>query len=249
MRRSDLQADALAFMYAHEFCEQQIEEKDLNNPLLHDIQFPTKAPLSNKVIDRNEVAEKVMFCALADLHAQKRLIFTLRPIERLLGSHWLCRLFQLFGYPRHVLLVQRDGSFNASPLNSALVEVFNNLLQPGSDFISEPRLPVRQLIKLLFGNRDEQREPYHDLLQWVGNELCDEGYYRESTEVTIGATPFKEAHPDLEKMREAAEQVAALKDRLARFERREPEIYAALRKTVADTMKELSTLFQRRYTL
>jgi len=249
LRHSDLQADALCYMYAHEFVEQAVDESELANPLVHDIQFPTKAPLSEKVIDRNEVAEKVVFCALADLHAQKRLVLTLRPVERVLGQVWLARLLQVCGYPRRVLYVQRDGSFAASPLNTALAQVFESQLVPGSDFISEPRLPVRRLLQLLFRGREEERDPYHEIIQWVGAELVDEGYYVESTEVAVGALPFKAAHPDLERMRGAREFVSAMRERLDRFARREPELYEALRTSVAKTMKELSTLFQRRYTL
>ena len=249
MRRSDLQADALAYMYAHEFVDQAIDESELYNPLVHDIQFPTKAPLSDKIIDRNEVAEKVVFCALADLHAQKRLVFTLRPVERVLGQHWLCRVVQVFGYPREVLYVQRDGSFPRSPLNTALTELFEDLLQPGSDFVSEPRLPLRRLLHLLFKSREEERDPYHDIIQWVGEELIDEGFYKESTDVLAGAMTVREAHPDLDEMHAVKGEVAALRDRMERFARREPELYEALKKTVADTMKELSVLHQRRFTL
>jgi hypothetical protein len=249
LRRSDLQADALSYMYAHEFVEQLIDEDQLYDPLAHSIEFPTKAPLSDKIIDRNEVAEKVVFCALADLHAQKRLIFTWQPIERLLGSHRLCRLAQRLGYAKGRLLVQRDGSFPRSPLNTAIAELFDSLLVPGSDFISEPRLPLRRLLTLLFRNRPGERDPYHEVLQWVGEELIEEGYYTDSTDVLAGATQFREAHPDLAEMRAAAPHVALLKERLARFERREPEIYGALKATVAQTIKELSILNQRRVTL
>lgn len=254
MRRSDLQADALAYMYAHEFVDEAIDESELSNPLAHGIEFPTKAPLSPKVIDRNEVAEKVVFCALADLVAQHRLLLEERPVEHVLGQRWLCRLLQLCGYPRSVLLVKRDGSFAASPLNSHLLEVFESLLQPGSDFISEPWLPVRRLLTLLFklrtDNRDgEEKDPYHDILQWVGEELIEEGFYTDSTDVAAGAVPFREAHPDLEQMRGCAGEVQQMRERLERFARREPALYAALKTTVARTMKELSTLYSRRYTL
>lgn len=249
MRQSDLQADALAFMFAHQFVEQTIDEKDLHNPLAHDIQYPTKAPLSDRIIDRNEVAEKVVFCALADLHAQRRLIVTVCPRETLLGLRGLARLAQWFGWPRYDVLLQRDGSFNASPLNSALVEVFNNQLQPGSDFISEPRITVRALLKGLFRTREEPREPYQDILRWVGDQLIDEGYYHDSTDLTVGEIPIREAKPDLERMRDAQPRADELRERLDRFAQREPEIYEALRDSVAATMKEISTLHQRRYTL
>jgi len=249
VRLSDVQADALAFMYAHEFVEQAIDEAELHNPLAHDIEYPTKAPLSDKIIDRNEVAEKVVFVALADLSAQRKLVLTLHEPERLLGQRWLHRLARLLGYQRPVLMVRRDGSFPASPLNSALLEVFDGLLQPGSDFVSEARLPVRRLLKLLFKGRDEERDPYHDILQWVGNELADEGFYTDGTELLAGSVPYKEAHPDLERMKTVSGRVAELRQRLADFERKQPELYGALRQTVKDTMKELSVLYARRFTL
>ncbi|MCC7493090.1 MAG: hypothetical protein IT204_12100 [Fimbriimonadaceae bacterium] len=249
MRLADVQADALAFMYAHEFVEQSIEEKDLHNPLLHDIEYPTKAPLSDRVIDRNEVAEKVIFVALADLVAQRRLKLTLEPPRAPLGQRWLLPLLRLAGAGRPLLLVQRDGSFPASPLNKALTDLFDSLWQPGSDFISEPRLPLRRLLKLLFQRREKERDPYHDVLQWVGDELVDEGFYNESTEVAVGALPFKEAHPDKEKMLSVAPRVEALKERLTTLQRRDPELYEALRSTVKETIKEISVLFARRYSL
>lgn len=253
MRRSDLQADALSFMYAHEFVEQTVDEADLYNPLEHSIEYPTRAPLSDKIIDRNEVAEKVIFCTLADLAAQRRLILTLQPVERLLGQRWLARTAQAFGGARRQLLAQRDGSFPNSPINQALNAVFDEQWRPGSDFISEPRLPVRRLIKLLFKARhqetEEEREPYSEVLRWVGDVLIDEGYYIESTDVTIGMVPFKEAHPDKEKMIAAGERVREMRERLARFERTEPELHRTLKDTVSATMKELAVLHSRRYTL
>lgn len=249
MRRADLQADSLAFMYAHQFVDQAVDESELSNPLVHDIQYPTKAPLSDKVIDRNEVAEKVVFCALADLVARRSLLLTIEPIEALLGSRALARLAQLCGYPRQRLMVRRDGSFPASPLNTALGELFDSLLVPGSDFISDQRLPVRRLLKLLFRRREQERDPYQDVLQWVGEDLIDEGYYIESTDVIAGVVPFREAHPDKEKMLAIADRVDEMRERLAAFERREPELYALLKQTVAETMKEISILFQRRTTL
>ncbi|NUQ01047.1 MAG: hypothetical protein HUU35_14455 [Armatimonadetes bacterium] len=249
MRLSDVQADALAYMYAHEFVEQAVDEKDLHNPLLHDIEYPTKAPLSEKVIDRNEVAEKVVFVALADLAAARRLKLSIAEPERLLGQRWLRRLATRLGVRRQVLLVERDGSFPASPLNQALEELFDSFLVPGSDFVSEPRLPLRQLLRALFKRREKDRDPYHEIIQWVGDELIDEGFYTDGTEVLAGAVPFKQAHPDLEKMREVAGRVAELRERLATFERREPELYQALRQTVKETMKELSVLYSRRYSL
>ncbi|MBI2300648.1 MAG: hypothetical protein HYU66_17200 [Armatimonadetes bacterium] len=249
MRRSDLQADALAFMYAHEFVDQAIDESELYNPLAHDIEYPTKAPLSDQVIDRNEVAEKVIFVTLADLCAARRLVLSLRPIERVLGQHWVCRVFQLFGYPRHVLLVKRDGTFPNSPINQALNNLFDSLVVPGSDFLAEPRLPVRRLLQLLFRSRGEDRDPYNEVLQWVGEELIDEGFYFEATDVSAGVVPFRQAHPDLEKMRDVADRVALLRERLATFERREPELFGALKETVARAMKELAVLHTRRTTL
>lgn len=249
MRLSDVQADALAYMYAHEFVEQAIDEGELYNPLVHDIEYPTKAPLSEKIIDRNEVAEKVVFVALADLGAQRRLLFTIREPEKLLGLRFLHPLARLVGLQRPVLYVQRDGSFPSSPLNAALGDLFDGLLVPGSDFISEPRLPLRRMLKLLFRSREEERDPYQEILQWVGAELLDEGFYTDATEVIAGAVPFKTAHPDLEKMRSVAPRVDALRERLEAFRRRDPEIYEALVKTVKDTMKELSVLHARRYTL
>ncbi len=246
MRLSDVQADALAFIYAHEFVEQAVDEKDLYNPLLHDIEYPTRAPLSDKVIDRNEVAEKVVFVALADLVAARRMVLTLAPSRTLA---WLGPFARLLGAGRPVLLVRRDGSFPASPLNSALNDVFDGLLVPGSDFISEARVPVRKLLQLLFRRREEERDPYHDILQWVGDELIDEGFYTDSTEVVAGAVPFREAHPDLEQMRKVRPRLDELRDRLATFARREPELYEALRRTVKETMKELSILYSRRFTL
>jgi hypothetical protein len=205
--------------------------------------------LCDKVIDRNEVAEKVVFCALADLCAQRRLVLTVRPVEHVLGQRWLCRLVQRCGYKRYDLLVRRDGSFAASPLNQALNELFDSLLVPGSDFITEQRLPVRRLLQLLFKTREEERNPYHEVVRWVGDELIDEGYYIESTDMVAGVTPFTECHPDLDKMRAAADRVAALRERLDRFARQEPERYTALRDTVKQTMKELAVLHSRRYTL
>lgn len=249
MRLADVQADALAFLYAHEFVEQAIDEEDLYNPLVHDIEYPTKAPLSDKVIDRNEVAEKVVFVALADLVAQRRLILTLQEPRAPLGQGWLLPLARLAGLGKPRLMVRRDGSFPASPLNTALSALFDNLWQPGSDFISEPVIAVRKLLRLMFYHREEERDPYHEILQWVGEELIDEGFYTDGTEVAVGAKPFKVAEPDKEKMLTVAGRVAELRERLAALERREPELYAALRQTVKDTMKELSILHSRRFTL
>lgn len=249
MRESDLQADALSYMYAHQFVDQAIDEKDLHNPLVHDIEYPTKAPLSEKVIDRNEVAEKVVFCTLADLWASHRLVLTLRPIDRIRGLPGLCRVLQLFGYPRTELLVQRDGSFPNSPLNQTLNGLFDELLVPGSDFISEPRVPVRKLLKLMFDSREEERDPYNEILQWVGVVLIEEGFYLESTDVVAGAVTMKAAHPDLDKMRAIEPRVDAMRERMDRQARLEPELYQALKETVAKTMKELATLHSRRFTL
>lgn len=249
MRLSDLQADALVFMYAHEFVDQAIDEEQLYDPLVHSIEYPTRAPLSDKIIDRNEVAEKVVFGALADLCAARRLILTLQPTERVFGQRWLCRGLQLFGYHRQVLLCQRDGSFPNSPLNEAFSAVFDELLAPGSDFISQPRVPVRQLLRRVFRSREEERDPYHEILQWVGETLIIEGFYTESTDVIAGAIEIKQAHPDVAKMRKLADRVAELRERLERYSRHEPELYAALKETVAGTMKELSILHQRRFTL
>jgi len=249
LRLADVQADALAFLYAHEFVEQAIDEKDLHNPLLHDIEYPTKAPLSDKVIDRNEVAEKVVFVAFADLVSQRKLILTLAPPRAPMGQGWLLGLGRLVGLGRPQLLVRRDGSFPASPLNTALSSLFDNLWQPGSDFISEPVIGVRKLLKLMFYHREEERDPYHEILQWVGDQLIDEGFYRDGTDVAAGATAFKVAEPDKEKMLQVAGRVDELRERLAALERRDPELYGALRQTVKDTMKELSVLHARRFTL
>lgn len=249
MRLADVQADALAFLYAHEFVEQAIDEKDLYNPLVHDIEYPTKAPLSDKVIDRNEVAEKVVFVALADLVAQRKLILTLQPPRPPLGQTWLLGVGRLVGLGKPRLMVRRDGSFPASPLNTALSTLFDNQWQPGSDFISEPVIGVRKLLKLMFYHREEERDPYHEILQWVGEELIDEGFYTDGTEVAAGAKEFKVAEPDKEKMLSVADRVDALRERLATLERREPELFEALRTTVRETMKELSILHSRRFTL
>lgn len=249
MRLTDVQADALAFLYAHEFVEQAIDESELSNPLLHDIEYPTRAPLSDKVIDRNEVAEKVVFVALADLVAQRRLILTLEPPRAPLGQGWLLVLARLAGGGRPRLLVRRDGSFPASPLNTALSALFDDLWQPGSDFLSEPVIPVRRLLKTLLQRREEERDPYHEILQWIGAELIDEGFYRDGTEVAVGAKPFKVAEPDKEKMLTVAGRVAELRERLATLERREPELYEALRTTVKETIKEIAVLHSRRFTL
>jgi len=64
-----------------------------------------------------------------------------------------------------------------------------------------------------------------------------------------GATAFKVAEPDKEKMLQVAGRVDELRERLAALERRDPELYGALRQTVKDTMKELSVLHARRFTL
>ena len=249
MRLADVQADALAFLYAHEFVEQAIDEKDLHNPLVHDIEYPTKAPLSDKVIDRNEVAEKVVFVALADLVAQRRLVLTLQAARPPLGLGWLLGVGRLVGLGKPRLMVQRDGSFPASPLNTALSALFDDLWQPGSDFISEPVIGVRKLLKLMFYHREEERDPYHEILQWVGEELINEGFYRDGTDVAAGATQFKVAEPDKEKMQTVAGRVDDLRERLATLERRDPELFESLRSTVKETMKELSILHARRFTL
>lgn len=247
MRQADLQADALVFMYAHEFVEERYHESDLTPSLEHNLQYPTRAPISGHYIDRNQVVESVLFATLADLHVRRIVLLSQEEASRLWGSRWLYRWLNAhFGYQRWVLYATLDGSLPASPLCNGLAEVFASTVRPEAGSMGLPRLPVAQLLRKLLALRGRDKDPYKEIIRWVGDELIAERFYVESTDVVVGAVPFSDIHPDVEKMLTLEPRAMDLKARLERFRQREPELAEALRQTVARTMQEQQILFQRR---
>lgn len=247
MRQGDLQADALVFMYAHEFVAERYHESDLTPGLEHNIQYPTRAPISGHYIDRNQVVESVLFATLADLHLRRIVLLSQREISRMWGSQRLYRwLNTRFGYCRQVLYATLDGSLPPSPLCSGIAAVFASTVRPEAGSMDLPCLPVAQLLRKLLALRGRDKDPYKEIIRWVGDELIEERFYVESTDVVVGAVPFSDIHPDVEKMLTVEPRAMALKARLERFRQREPELAEALQQTVTRTMQEQLTLFQRR---
>jgi hypothetical protein len=247
MRQADVQADALAFVFAHEFVEERYHESDLTPGLEHHIQYPTRAPISGHYIDRNQVVESVLFATLADLHLRRIVPLAQEETDRVWGSRGLYRwLNARFGYRRRVLYATLDGSLPPSPLCTGLEEVFASTVRPEVGSMGLPRLPVAQLLRKLLALRGRDQDPYKEIIRWVGDELIEEGYYVESTDVVVGAVPFSDIHPDVEKMLTLESRAMDLKARLERFRQRDPELAEALKQTVTKTMQEQQTLFQRR---
>lgn len=254
VRFRDVQADGLAYMFAHEFVPQRYTEEELLSGIEHSLEYPTKAPITGHYIDLQEVVEGVLFAALADLHQRGNLRLELDEAERLWGLGALYRfLRQTFGYRKWVLYATRTGSLPRSPLYQGLEAVYDALMYPGSPFLERPRLPVAALLRRLLRWRRQQvrqeRDPYLEVLLWVGDELIREGYYVEGTDVVVGATSFTLAHPDVPKMLELEPEALALKERLERFRRREPELAEALQRDIRFVLREQQELYRRRTSL
>lgn len=247
IRPADLQADALAFMYAHEFVEERYHEEDLTPGLEHNIQYPTRAPVSGHYIDRNQVVEAVLFATFADLHLRGSVVLMIDEAERIWGSRRLYRFLRdHLHYRREVLYAKKDGSLPSSPLYSAIDQIFEAALYPSSTYLEQPRLPVAHIIRQMLAARGRDRDPFKEIIRWVGDELIEEGFYIESTDVVVGVTPFADIRPDVEKMLTVEDRALDLKARLTRFQEKQPELYGMLKQTISRTMEELKTLYQRR---
>ncbi|HIE52941.1 MAG TPA: hypothetical protein EYP85_14410 [Armatimonadetes bacterium] len=243
-------ADALTFMFAHEFVPERYHEEELLSGVEHSLQYPTRAPITGHYIDRNQIAVSVLFSTFADLYLRGSLLLTWEEVEKLWSSRWLYTFLRdHFRYRRYLLYAKKDGSFPNSPLNRAIDEVFEEALYPSSPYLTQPRYPVAHIIRKIMAKRGRDRNPYKEILLWVGDELIEEGFYVESTDAVVGVVPVAQLHPDVERMLTLENRAAELKARLERFQQREPELYQALYDTVSRTLEELNILYQRRFGL